>query len=316
MRGKVLVASLALLLAGSSVGCKTTSNMAWWRTAGKDAPEAEVLARSAPELPSEIAKQAEGLAANTSEQLAGGVAAPFVPGGNALPAADVAATTAPGAYPSTSAPSFTPTTPAATTAPATASLGSLAMPYNPNAVPPAAATTTPVAAPPGASRYASVATSPATPSNNAALPAASYPDTPSRYGQQVASAATATTDTPQTSTPPSTQTAALPTTASGAAAKLGDRYAAVVPSASLPVNNSLAEPATPTIPPKTTLTEAAPFRPGGTSTYPAAVQAPVQVATRPETPTTAMSHTPNTTPTTDGSLPAAHTPPHQVPRYR
>ncbi|NOY42345.1 MAG: hypothetical protein GXP26_10980 [Planctomycetes bacterium] len=290
--------------------------MAWWRTAGKDAPEAEVLARSAPDLPSEIAKQVEGLAASTSEQIAGGVAAPFVPGSSTLPAATVATATNPGPYPSTAAPSFTPTTPttaAVPAAPATANLGSLAMPYNPNAVPPAAATATPVTAPATVDRYASASTpsNVSTPGNNAALPAASYPSTASRYGQQVASAAGAAMNMPMA------QTATPPTSASGIAAKLGDRYAAAVPAASLPINNSLAEPATPTIPPITAVTEATPFRPGGTSTYPAAVQSPMQVATRPETPTIGGSQTPNTTLPNNGSLPAANTAPHhQVPRYR
>lgn len=293
MRGQVLAASLAVFVVGSLVGCKTTPKMAWWKTSSVDAPEAEVLAHSAPALPSEIAKQVEGAAGTANQQLAGGTAAPFVPGLRTPAITSVAA--APSAYPSTEAPKFVPTTPAAVpTAPTSPTLGSIAaMPYNPNAVPPAAPTT-PVAAPVNVDRYASTPT----PSSSVATPETPYPSTAPSYVEQVASA----------------QAAAQP-----AAVSLADRYAqataAVVPEASAPVNNSVTSPVTPTTPTVETVADASPYRPGGTSTYPATVESPMQVATRPAAPVESTQSTSTPSISGDTSLPAPPTVP-LTPRYR
>jgi len=317
MRGTVLAASLALLVGGSSVGCKTTSNMAWWKSAGKDAPEANVLAHSAPELPSEIAKQVEAASAGASQQLAGGVAAPFVPSAATPPAATVASLANAAAYPSTEAPKFTPATPATTVpaAPASANLGSVAMPYNPNAVPPVAKAA-PAAAPVSTDRYAA-ATAPASTTTPAAT---SYPGSSTRYGAQVASVPTApTTSTPATS-PYAAAAPSTPTSAASIEPQLSSRYAQTVPSTSLPVDNSLATPQAPAVPASATpvsVAEAAPFRPGGTGTYPATtdLRSPVQVATRPDAPAAEETPTPEAASVYGGSQPATPVVP-QVPRYR
>ena len=313
MRGKVLAASLAVLFVGSSIGCKSGPSMAWWKSSSKTAEESEVLAHSAPELPSEIAKQVEEVAAATTPAESGGEAAPFVPSVSTPAVANVAtaAPAAPAPYPSTEAPKFTPTTATAAATPAdpsSANLGSVAMPYNPNAVPPAAAAT-PAAAPATVDRYANVAV----PSNNVA-PAASYPNSVApRYGEQVASApASAQSAETQvaattTSTTSTEATAPAPTAVT---ASLGDRYAqAAMPAAEVPVDNSLASPVTPT---PTTVAESSPYRPGGTSTYPAVgdTQTAVQVATRPATAVESTQPTGTTAEST--SLPATPT----VPRYR
>ncbi len=309
MRGKFLAASLAVLVGGSSIGCKTMPNMAWWKTASKDAPEANVLAHSAPALPSEIAKQVEGLSTSSSEQLAGGTAAPFMP---TAPVASVASTTAPGPYPSTEAPTFTPpTAPVATVpaAPSSANLGSLAMPYNPNAVPPAANAVAPAATPPNVDRYAAAPTT----GSSTKPPATPYPSTASRYGEQVAATPVANVSVPTTS---AASQLTAPNFVDSPTASLGGRYAQTaaveVPTASLPVDNSLAVPTvTPTSPATTTVAEASPYRPGGTSSYPTtpSVPASVQIASRPEAPATTITQEP----TNDQPIVPA-TP--QVPRYR
>ena len=60
MRVRVITLGLALAICCSSVGCKSAPKMSWWKSGDKAA--ATTTAQAGPQLPSEIAKQAEGLA--------------------------------------------------------------------------------------------------------------------------------------------------------------------------------------------------------------------------------------------------------------
>ncbi len=283
MRKKFFVATLFLICAAGVVGCKSTSQLAWWKSAKKSDVESTVLAHSAaPELPSEVAKQAERLAVATTT---GSKAAPFVP--NIAPAPAIASVaTAPAAYPTTNeAPAAAYPT---TEAPAS-HVGTLAMPYDPSAVP---ASTPAVAAQPTSpkvqpSRYATTNMPSSIPSSaptnrvapNAQTPTpGSYPSTASRYEL-------------------ATQTAtSIPAVAPAAA--IGNRYAATtpvspavevptIPATSIPpINTPTTSVDTPSEKPTTAIAQATPYRPGGTSSYPNSLtaQTPTQIATRPDAP--------------------------------
>jgi hypothetical protein len=328
MRIKIIAAALVALMGLGTAGCKTASKMAWWKTAENADADSTVLAHSAPALPSAVARQADAVASTEVNITTGGtpsglassnVAAPFVPGVPATqqvtPAASHSAVAdAVPVYPSTGASSFVPA-PAQIATVATPdqsiNLGSVAMPYNPEAVPAAtvASTTPSVPLNPNFDRY----TATATPSN-----ASSYNSTPPA---NVASAATAYPVTSSGSgsstsaTPPQTVAAtavphetlpgeqAAPWTPAGTAPDRYGNFAAATASPSqayaAPQVFAQNSPVTPT-----TVT---PYRPGGTGDYPG--QAALEVAARPAAPASG-SYEPT-------ASPGVYTPAdQQTPRYR
>ena len=334
MRTKMIAVGLVALMGLGTVGCKTASKMAWWKTADNAAADTAVLAHTAPTLPSEVARQADALAATevniTTDGVPGkNVAAPFVPGMPAIPRANppvagahVAATSVP-TYPNTGAsslvPSLTGASPAQTASVPAASqgdtLGSVAMPYNPQAVPasPAASQSVAIAQNPSLDRYAnnssSVPTaalsSSTTPSAGLTPPAIGYPSTGStsdRYGttpaisQQPVGSQPAGALEQVAEAPPATLTTPTPPVNSGV-----DRYGSVATTQPGSIPPALANnmPITPTPEVAT-----APFRPGGTSDYPGQVA----VASRPS---------PATSSNTGNSGPVGYAPTEQPsPRYR
>ena len=337
MRKTIVATAAAVLMSAGTLGCKSAPKLAFWKSAEKSDVESTALAHSAPALPADVAKQAESLATTSPsiEMSAPGMSASgmstsgmSMPAGQAppySPSLGVASTAAPSlgsgskmtpsSYPTTSAPAYPATTSnntlASTTgvpqssAPASnlptdrsADLGSIDMPYNPNAVPPAKniAATTPTTPSTGTDRYgmSSVAsTPPAYGSGTSSAPVSStasqavggagtryggipsMPQTPALPGSTKANLAS--TATPGTASTPS----AYPSTSVGLA---GDRYASA---------SSTTPPDVPSVPPAqpmtTTPTESLPavvsipFRPGGTGTYQgsSADRSAVEIATRP-----------------------------------
>jgi len=345
MRNTIIATAVAVLLCAGSVGCKTPSKMAWWKTADKTGTESMALANSAPALPADLAKQAEGLAtAAPSIQLSeDGKAAPYTPTTVAAAAPAFTPTAAPGAYPSTSAAPYSSTAAssiaASTPVPAaqSANLGSVNLPYNPNAVPPAktvvAATSPAVSPAPSVDRYASAVTTNAAsaygganaPSASSAVPQFGGAD---RYGS--ASAPIIASAVPQISTKTTspatgplapamnaasayvasvpTTSQAIPPTTPPATTQYGggDRYATADSSlaASAAPQVQTATPA-PTTPAPAVVASAAPYRPGGTASYPTG--AAFEVASRPSTTTQQVPNVGAPQPTTQ---------PSQAPRYR
>ena len=329
--------SLALLVGLSSVGCKSMPKAPWSKTAANIDPSAATLARSAPAKPSDVARQPE-LAAS---QIAGGDAAPFVPG--VSPAA-MAATSVPStAYPSTDAPNFSQAPSVATTAssPST-NLGSVKLPYDPNAVPPA--TLSPAEAALAAaeatakSRYANVPTPTGTlPQLSNSTPAAAVSEAPkagSRYGGYLASAQPPQTLPQSHSLSSSAVTPAgeMPAQVAAAAQSLagetsGGRYAQAVAAATETVPTavpSYVPKTTPTAiipavitPTPTAVASASPYRPGGTSSYPSTTSSlpGIAIATRPDSPVSSDAQVPNLG-TPASSEPTAYPVTPQTPRYR
>lgn len=149
MKKTAIAVGLLVLSASTSVGCKSASKLAWWKS---DKNNETALAHAAPELPSDAAKKAEG---GAGTQVAGGGAALSKPS-HATTSTAVAAKSGSG-YPSTDAPPFTPNTVtqvAASVAPATGlpAASGAAGPYDPTATPSPKATTSAVAAT-GTDRY-------------------------------------------------------------------------------------------------------------------------------------------------------------------
>ncbi len=334
MRGIILTASLAVLVGVSSVGCKSVPSLTWWKTASNSNANATAVAHTAPALPSDVAIQTEGLAANIATTAggaggAGGIAAPYVP--------TTASAVSPAGYPNTGAPSYVSTVASsavATPAMNDSNLGTIDMPYNPNAVPQAAtvapaATAAPaatVATAPIANRYSTTATPSNAAANTLSNSAPQFSDAGSRYATPTTSSSTpAYNTTPVTSfAPPPAPTTAPPAnnyiaTTAGATSPVGDRYAQ-------PTTTTLA-PAAPastttgnfgTSQEQTTQTIATtePYRPGATSTYPGAASEPtsLEMASRPESPDSATgSSVPNVA--TPGSTPVPQESAPQVPRY-
>ena len=349
MRTKIFVTSLSIVIGSGSIGCKSASKLAWWQTADNAKADSTALAHTAPDLPSEIAKQAEGLTTKPSIEIAGGQAAPFVPNTAATKsAADVAAMAATsGAYPNTGATGYntgatgfpvTSETQATTTPTSVASHTDSVMPYNPDAVPPAAnlvaAATT--AAPSVEDRYGFSSTT-SSASVTPVAEAGRYQSTtvPSQSGSTLGTtASTAVSSTvPDTAIAFTDPTIASPAeTTSVAIGNVGtDRYSRVsvaeqtsvsnVPTADysasvtpeLPPTDALQSPITPT----TTKVASSPYRPGGTSTYPSmvAVQPAVEVASLPsprsESTEQQVPHV-----ATPGESTEQIAPPPLVPRYR
>ena len=245
MKQTSFVIGLAMLVASTSVGCKSAPKMAWWKS--KDAAEATAMAHQAPELPSDAAKKAE--AKSSSTQVAGGVAAPFVPG-----AAAGGSTTPSSNYPTTDAPAFTPNAVAQTT-PASAGASG---PYNPAATPvgkaaPVAVATTGVdrygASDPAAAVQQGLAAGYSATKEVAANAVNSAADVESRYG----------------------------TPAADAAATYTSGVAAVTPYSPAPVT------------PASSVVATQPYRPGGTSTYSVPSMASLPPSSTPPTATTSTT---------------------------
>jgi hypothetical protein len=343
MKHTAQVAVIVTLLAASALGCKSASKYAWWK---KDqAGESTALAHSAPQLPSDLAKQNES--PSSSAQLVGGTAAPFVP--SQASKSPLAATASSGAYPSTSAPAFNSSTSRAgsTSAlagqgPSSANLGSIAMPYNPTAAP----------APKSVGASVAAATNPAERYGSAGLGSVgSSPSSTMPYGQAASGAAPAFNAAASTAAnsmagaantagsfpsryssglsdaPAAAQSAATQTTLPSAVspspapqiAPYTPRYGAAVDSsavaATTPTPAAAATPTTPqTVKPATAVVAVQPYRPGGTSTYsgsatlPATAQSPVQVASRPEQTATTTPKPAAPTITPNIALPSAATP--------
>ncbi|NOY29310.1 MAG: hypothetical protein GXP28_03765 [Planctomycetes bacterium] len=331
--------SLALLVGISSVGCKSMPKNPWAKTAATSDPAAPALAHTAPTKPSALAKQMEGLAA---AQIAGGEATPFVPSVNIAGPASMASMPAPSSsYPTTTAPSFMQTVPDASVAATTptpsangvsTNLGSVKLPYDPSAVPPAilSPAEAAIAAAEAASknRYASVPTPTGTPpqlssSNIASVDVSSDvepPKTASRYGDYAASVQTSVNQV----------AAPAQSLAAGAASMPSSHYAQTVPTATetpssaassyAPPVTAISEvttPGTTTPTPMAVASAATAYRPGGTTSYPATMGlAPgIEIATRPNSPASADTQVPNSgTPASGESTPYPVTP--QTPRYR
>ncbi len=320
MRKVSLVVSFTTLLALSSVGCKTASQLAWWKTADKSAVESSVMARSAPKLPSEVAMQAEGLAGSGTRQVASeappfgaGEAPAFQPSQVAATSTTpthLAATTAsnPSAYPTTGAAGFT--TPMANKPAKMAmaskhdpNLGSIALPYNPSAVPPVAEKIASMTAPAvqDANRYGRSAPTNRKPVN--VQPALSGSGTRNTMaGGSGTRNAVAHTPPRSNNTLSSNITTSNITTSNlatiPATPTVGDRYGRVSPAVStlsttnLPTTSDrYASPvvaaqagATPKAAMDNVVTTATvPYRPGGTSSYPTtdSQQLPISMASKP-----------------------------------
>jgi hypothetical protein len=290
MKKKTVAAGLLALAASSSLGCKTTPKLAFWKS--NDA-EATAIAHEAPAMPSEAAKLAASQGA--ASRAAGGDAAPFVPSGGAI------ASTMPASYPSTDAPAFTPdiasraaSAATATAAPSTnalttGNLGSIAAaPYDPTRPPrPTVATTGPATSTLPASRYGAASTaSPFGAPPTGAIAAAgaaseSVPGLPPIGGVDSAASRYASVGA---TAPTSPTTAAWDSAVSryGSAATAANNAAL---GAATTANNAASAVASVTTQPAPATTAAAqPYRPGGTGTYPSTspTQPAVQVATRPQ----------------------------------
>ncbi len=241
------------------------------------------------------------------------------------PVASMAAASKPSTMPAASAsPSIAASTPPALyNRDQSADLGSVDMPYNPNAVPPAktvasssSSPVTPTAAPATQDRYASSNLSSGYPTTGApsmppianSQPAGATPSygTGDRYANVTAAPATppggvnlASTGAPATSTAPSAYTAPNSSTpaVSSYSQPAGGRYGAVAatPGTSITPSGPASGVVTPTVPPVSSapsfsstpqVASAKPYRPGGTSTYDGlSSDGPsVEIATRPNPP--------------------------------
>lgn len=298
MRVRNLTLSLALVMSCTAIGCKSAPKLPWFSTADKTAESAAAVAQTttqAPKLPSEIAKQAEGISTSDPVKIATApAAASTAPAATTKAPAYTATNISP--YPNTGAQGYLPTSPttsAATTATTAATTAvKSALPYNPAAVPPVAnstvatnaATTSPVQSDrygtsPSADRYSNAYT----PSPVAATTPTSYP-------------ATAPTDT-TTPTSSSPATSGVPFASNPGSSSLGDRYATQNTPIAQPVD--AASPTTNTAPsysaspvqPASAVASVQPYRPGGTSSYPG-TSANYEVATKPGTTTPSGQNAP------------------------
>jgi hypothetical protein len=337
MKKTVFAAGLVVLAVGA-VGCKTTPKLAFWKS--KSATDsATAVAHSAPQLPSDVAKQSGANQPNAA-QIAGGQAAPFVPTQTAAAAPRAGAASS---YPATAAPPFSPEKTGVTTGAtaadlakqtASSNLGSISMPYDPTRPPAAAKAATDSAsiAAVNAQRYGSAAAGAANRQTDVIASAPSFGGFPagSRYGAATGpigqSAAPPAAAAPATNVAASTPSAA-PVTA-GAAGRYGEVASATVPAASAPASrygavsstytSTTPTPGQPAVAPAVASTAVAsqPYRPGGTSSYPgvmtASTQDPVKVAARP-----AESTAPATTTTTPpaATTPTTPAPSASAPRY-
>ena len=360
MQKTIVAATAALFLCSGTLGCKSAPKLAWWKKGDPTGVESTALAHSAPSLPADIAKQAERLAATSpsiemsapSVQLSANQAPPYSPS-----SATVAATPTPPlgsgqkapptAYPSTGAPAYSAAaaTSIATTTPAmpaisasqSADLGSLDMPYNPGAVPPAKTVVAATQAVPKtvADRYgrsSPAISSPPAYGGGAPVPPVTIATTSprsggSRYGNitsapttpatspsiaNMASSAAVVTTSPNslpTSTASASTTPATPAGSgltAGTEKVAGDRYAAITPvTPPAPPNVSpAATVVTAPTPPASAVASASTYRPGGTTSYQGSV---AEFATRPNP---VEQQVPNV------ALPGMMSEPSETPRYR
>ncbi|QDU88265.1 hypothetical protein Pla175_16390 [Pirellulimonas nuda] len=275
-RSKLLILALLAVSCGLGTGCQSRQRWAMWSPFSSTPKDEAMLARTSPQLPSELAKAAEKDAGKpgTSASSTLASAPPFKPGSN-LPTLPPSVTAAPGKVPAAGY--------AKTESPSAAAVAAnpSASPYDPNGyrAPAAAAATTPIpdryGAAPVADRYASTSTA-AAPAAGYAPPAAANPVSAavSAVGDRYATQASNQTDIPAgwaiPGATPATKTAASAAAAPAATAPAQSVASAVKPSVQLPAS-------------------AGQYRPGGTSTYPTEVS----VADRqgaPTYPTTSTTH--------------------------
>lgn len=282
MRVRSLTLTLALAIGCTAVGCKSAPKLPWF--GAKDSAAATATtATEAPQLPSEIAKKAEGLAANPVNITTSPTAA-------ATPAA---ASTAPSytatsinAYPNTGVKSYLPSSTApnstepgstasssiaatASTTPNSMATQKSALPYDPNSVPPAPATLASTAAP----------TTPAAPIDRYGMSSAD------RYTNAYPTTSAISTTTPastsvSTNIASTTTTSGVPFASNPESATLGDRYATQAVPAGTQVSTASPNLGSSTVQPASAIASLQPYRPGGTTSYPG-TSANYEVATRP-----------------------------------
>lgn len=280
MRVRILTLSLALVIGVNAIGCKSAPKLPWFSSASTTTAgaSAATMASTAPQLPSEVAKQAEALAAADPVKIT-------------TPAPQTTAATKPGAYPSTGAKDYLSTSPAALMTAASPTVSNVAtttksaLPYDPNAVP--------------ASSTASMG------------PASTTPASTDRYGMlnqdRYANAYPATTSSPVSNSYPNTTTpsapfaplivsttpevpmevnAGAPYASNPESTSLGERYATqnvltASPVGATPSNYSAQ------VQPASAVASVQPYRPGGTSSYPG-TSASYEVATQPTSTSTGI----------------------------
>jgi hypothetical protein len=281
MRKTAIAMGLLVLSASTSVGCKSTSKLAWWKSNKADET---ALAHAAPELPSDAAKKAEGA------QVAGG-AAPFKPA-NTTGSTAVAAKSGSG-YPSTDAPAFTPsavTQVAANTTPTAGAAG----PYDPAATPAPKSPTTSVATT-GTDRYGlgSTAATGASPAGATTAPA--YGQAPSGVASSAPSYSP-TTDLAGVASRYGTPATSTTAPAVAATTPVAPAYS---PAAVTPVSMAATQP----------------YRPGGTSSYNVSVASLPTSTASPTPATTSSASGAATTPTSTAPTAPATTPTTGTNRY-
>jgi hypothetical protein len=276
MRVRVLTLSLALVIGAHAIGCKSAPKLPWFSSANTATAgaSAATTASAAPQLPSEIAKQSEGLTgadpvkitmapAATMAKTAGGAAPGYI--------------ATPNTYPSTGAQDYLSNSAAAMNTASGATAANVAggakssLPYDPTAVPPT-----------------SIATA-STPANSAVATADRYGmSSQERYGNTYPASTPAYTpgSFPTSSTPNTTQATTATSAASSVAfasspgtPSTGDRYATGGAPPASPVSSTVPSYSAP-VQPASAVASLQPYRPGGTSSYPG-TSANYEVATRP-----------------------------------
>jgi hypothetical protein len=283
MRVRILTLGLALVIGGSAIGCKSAPKLPWFKSANTATAGAATAttASNAPQLPSEIAKQAEGLAAGVDpvKITTPSAATTAKAVGGAAPA--YTATAAPSAYPTTGAQDYLSSSAAAlksaagSTVAGTAAAAKGSLPYDPMAVPPSSTTaaSSPASAPaadrygmPSQDRYANT------------YPTATPAYTPTSYPASTALAPPTATQSAAVM-PATPATSSVPFPSNPDSASLGDRYATQSMPAASPVSTAVPSYTTP-VQPASAVASVQPYRPGGTGSYPG-TSANYEVATRP-----------------------------------
>lgn len=327
MRGISLTASLAVLVLVSSVGCKTMPSLTWWKTANKSDANATAVAHTAPALPSDVAIQTEGVAANSAAPTSTSVSASTMTTNTAAPYAATAAPYAamatpaasPTGYPNTGAPSYV-----STHSENDSNLGTIDVPYNPNAVPPAVTVaSTPAPPAPSTNRYDTPLTTSYPATNMLSNSPTQISDSGSRYATQSESAANSAYSMSPTAsyTPPANQASVSQTGNFGAPPAsatnpVGDRYSQAAMATSAPAAQTGETASSAGTAQNQTVATSEPYRPGGTSSYPGAFAEPAnyEMATRPQDATSATEGSvPNVATPTSTQAPPTTAP--QVPRY-
>jgi len=141
MRITIFTIGLALFVGFGTLGCKSAPKLAWWKNSNKADVESSAVARSAPALPSEVAKEVEGFAAASNPTAIGGPNTEAPQYGSAAPAYSANTNSGAKTYPSTGAAEYLPngSQQSGQSVAATGTGGtknSTALPYNPDQVPP------------------------------------------------------------------------------------------------------------------------------------------------------------------------------------